>query len=135
MNSIDFNLTMALFATGAGIVLASGVWFLIARWIRNSAIERTRKMYESRMPFSMEEVAAERELTRSQHNHQIRLLQLQLSELEIREAQANLKAAQSLNRISKLNDRIEMLRLELAAKRGAPQLPELDKPTESAIIN
>ena len=135
MNSIDFNLTMALFATGAGIVLASGVWFLIARWIRNSAIERTRKMYESRMPFSMEEVAAERELTRSQHTHQIRLLQLQLSELEIREAQANLKAAQSLNRISKLNDRIEMLRLELAAKRGAPQLPELDKPTESAIIN
>jgi len=135
MNGVDFNLTMALIALGAGVVVASGIWMLIARWIRNSAVERTRKMYDSRMPFSMEEIAAERELTKAQHTHQIRLLQLQLSELEIREAQANLKAAQSLNRISKLNDRIEMLRLELAAKRGAPQLPELDKPAESAIVN
>jgi hypothetical protein len=135
MNTVDFNLSMALMAIGAGVVIASAIWMLITRWIRNSAVERTRKMYESRMPFSMEEVAAERELTKAEHLHEIRLLQLQISELEIREAQAKVKAAQSLNRISKLNDRIEMLRLELAAKRGAPQLPELDKPAEPAIVN
>lgn len=131
MNGIDFNLTIALIAIGAGVVIASLVWILIARWIRNMAVERTRKLYESRLPFSMEEIQAERELTKSQHTYQIRLLQTQIAETELREKEANVKAATALSRISKLNDRIEMLRLELAAKRKVNESKSLDEGTHA----
>lgn len=117
MNSVDFNITVGLFAIGFGVILASGIWIFIAKWIKNRTIKMTRKEFESRLPLTIEEIEAERELTRSQHRLELRMTEVRIAELQLREAEANLKANKAIARIGQLNDRIERLRLELAANR------------------
>jgi hypothetical protein len=117
MNNLDFNITLALFALGIGIVFASGIWFLIAQWVKKRTIARTRKEFESRLPLTIEEIEAERELTRAQHVYDLRTMELRISELVLREAEANLKTQTAMSRVGQLNDRVERLRLELTAAR------------------
>lgn len=126
MNNIDFNLTVGLFAVGLGMTIASVIAFFIIRWVRNRAVTQTRKQFETRMPFTMEEIEAERELTRAKHVQELRLLELQIADLKVREAEANLKSNVAMGRVSKLNDRIEMLRLELAAKQLGKQVKKVE---------
>ena len=126
MNNIDFNLTVGLFAVGLGMTIASVIAFFIIRWVRNRAVTQTRKQFETRMPFTMEEIEAERELTRAKHVQELRLLELQMADLKVREAEANLKSNVAMGRVSKLNDRIEMLRLELAAKQLGKQVKKVE---------
>ena len=131
MNNIDFNITLGLFAVGIGMVLTSIIAYFIIKWVRKRAIRNTRKEFESRMPFTIEEIEAERELTRARHMQELRLMELHISELRVREAEANLKSNVAMGRVSKLNDRIEMLRLELAAKQLNKQIKKveyMDKP-------
>lgn len=117
MNNLDFNITLALFALGIGIVFASGIWFLITQWMKKRTVAKTRKEFESRIPLTIEEIEAERELTRAQHVHELRLMELKISELTLRNAESNLKTQTAMGRVSQLNDRVERLRLELAAAR------------------
>ena len=117
MNNLDFNLTVALIAIGFGITVASGIWIFIVRWVKTRTVKKTRKEFETRLPLTIEEIEAERELTRVKHLQELRFLELRIAELEVREAEANLKANTALGRISHLNDRVERLRLELAAKQ------------------
>jgi uncharacterized membrane protein YhiD involved in acid resistance len=126
MNNIDFNLTIGLFAVGLGMTIASVIAYFVIRWVRNRAITQTRKQFETRMPFTMEEIEAERELTRAKHVQELRLLELQIADLKVREAEANLKSNVAMGRVSKLNDRIEMLRLELAAKQLNKQVKKVE---------
>jgi hypothetical protein len=131
VNNIDFNITLGLFAVGIGMVLTSIIAYFIIKWVRKRAIRNTRKEFESRMPFTIEEIEAERELTRARHMQELRLMELHISELRVREAEANLKSNVAMGRVSKLNDRIEMLRLELAAKQLNKQIKKveyMDKP-------
>jgi hypothetical protein len=124
MNSnLDFNITVALVALGFGITFASAIWVFIARWVKNRTIKKTRKEFETRLPLTIEEIEAERELTKAKHRQELRFLELKISELQVREAEANVKANTALGRISSLNDRVERLRLELAASRMRKQLP------------
>ena len=115
MNSLDFNLTLGIFSLGLGITIASVVSFFVVRWVKSSAVKKTRKEFESRLPLTIEEIEAERELTRAQHRHELRLLELKISELQLKEAEANVKTSTALGRINTLNNRVELLRLALAA--------------------
>lgn len=126
MNNIDFNLTVGLFAVGLGMTIAGVIAFFVIRWVKNRAIIQTRKQFETRMPFTIEEIEAERELTRAKHVQELRLLELRIADLEVREAEANLKSNVAMGRVSKLNDRIEMLRLELAAKQLSKQVKKVE---------
>ena len=120
--NLDFNLTVGLVAIAFGITLASAIWIMVMGWIKKRTISKTRKDFESRMPLTIEEVEAERELTKARHSHDLRLLELRISELVLREAEANLKTQTALGRVGMLNDRIERLRLELAAQRQRKRL-------------
>jgi hypothetical protein len=120
--NLDFNLTVGLVAIAFGITLASAIWIMVMGWIKKRTISKTRKEFESRMPLTIEEVEAERELTKARHSHDLRLLELRISELVLREAEANLKTQTALGRVGMLNDRIERLRLELAAQRQRKRL-------------
>lgn len=124
MNSLDFNLTLGIFSLGLGITIASVISYFIVRWVKNNAIKKTRKEFETRLPLTIEEIEAERELTKAQHRHELRLLELKISELQLREAEANVKTSTALSRISTLNNRIEMLRLVLAALRKRKSVEE-----------
>jgi len=117
MNTLDFNLTVAFFALGFGAILASGVWFFLVGWIKKKTINKTRKEFETRLPLTIEEIEAERELTKSKHIQELRALELKIAELKVREAEANLKTQTAMGRVGQLNDRVERLRLELAANR------------------
>jgi hypothetical protein len=61
MNTLDFNLTVAVFALGFGAVLASGIWFFLVGTIKKRTINKTRKEFETRLPLTIEEIEAERE--------------------------------------------------------------------------
>lgn len=127
MNNVDFSITLGLFAIGFGVVLASAIWFIITKWVKRRAIKSTRKEFESRLPLTIEEIEAERELTRSQHRLDLRMMEVKIAELQLREAEANLKANNALARVGQLNDRIERLRLELVANRKRKKLNEDEK--------
>lgn len=117
MNNLDFNITLGLFAVGLGMTIAATIAYFVFKWAKNRAVRNTRKEYETRMPFTIEEIEAERELTRARHMQELRFKELQIAELKVREAEAKLKANVALGRVEKLNNRLEMLRLELAAKQ------------------
>lgn len=108
------------------ILLTSGIWLYIIKWYKNKVINVTKRELELRMPFTIEEIEAERELTRTTHIHELKLLELQIAELKKKEAEANLKASSALNRIGKLNSRVERLRLELVASRKRSKIEELN---------
>lgn len=131
MNNVDFNLTIAIFALGAGIVLASLIWFRIAAVIRNRSVSKLRKEFESRLPITIEEIEAERELTKAKHIQDLRVMELRIAELKVREAEATLRANNALSRVAHLNDRIERLRLELVVSRKKNKL-ELQNAVESS---
>ena len=117
MNNLDFNITLGLFAVGLGMTIAATIAYFVFKWAKNRAVRNTRKEYETRMPFTIEEIEAERELTRARHMQELRFKELQIAELKVREAEAKLKANVALGRVEKLNNRLEMLRLELTAKQ------------------
>jgi hypothetical protein len=124
MSSLDFNITVALFAVGAGVMLASLVWMKVTSIIKKRSVDKIRREYESRLPISMEEVEAERELRQAKHIQDLRVMELRISELKVREAEAILKANNALSRVAYLNDRIERLRLELIVSRNKNKLEE-----------
>lgn len=108
------------------VILTSGAWLFIMRWYKNKVINVTKRELELRMPFTIEEIEAERELTRTTHIHELKLLELKIAELKKNEAEANLKASTALNRIGKLNSRVERLRLELVASRKRSKIEEIE---------
>jgi len=110
---VNIGLVGAVIAT----LVVSGIWVMVMRWYRQKVIAKTRKEFETRLPYTIEEIEAERELSKAKHIHELRVMELRISELEMREAEANLKTRTALGRVSKLNDRVERLRLELAAER------------------
>ena len=110
---VNIGLVGAVIAT----LVVSGIWVMVMRWYRKKVIAKTRKEFETRLPYTIEEIEAERELSKAKHIHELRVMELRISELEMREAEANLKTRTALGRVSKLNDRVERLRLELAAER------------------
>jgi hypothetical protein len=122
MNNLDFNLTMALFALGAGVVLASLIWIKVTSVIKKHSLEKARREFETRLPISLEEIEAERELTKAKHIQDLRAMELRISEIRVREAEATLKANNALSRVAHLNDRIERLRLELIVSRKKNKL-------------
>ena len=116
MNS-ELNTHLILFAMGMGALFVSVVWMFCLKWYKQRVIARAKQQFETRLPFTIEELEAERELAKANHIHELRLMECKLSELRKREAEANLKTKTALNRIGKLNDRVERLRLELAIQR------------------
>lgn len=113
----DINVNVILVFMFLGAILISGIWLMIMKWYKFKLIAKTRKEFETRLPYTIEEIEAERELSRATHIHELKLLELKIAELEKREAEANLKTRTALARVGKLNDRVERLRLELAASR------------------
>jgi hypothetical protein len=57
-------------------------------------------------------------------------LNVRIAELQVREAEANLKTQTAMGRVGQLNDRVERLRLELAAKRQKKKI----EPTSGNIF-
>ena len=110
---VNIGIVGAIIAT----LVVSGIWVMVLRWYRQKVIAKTRKEFETRLPYTIEEIEAERELSKAKHIHELRIMELRIAELEMREAEANLKTRTALGRVGKLNDRVERLRLELAAER------------------
>lgn len=121
----DVNLSVILIFMFLGAILISGLWLIVLKFYKNSLVNKTRKDLETRLPFTIEEIEAEKELARATHIHELKLMELQIAELKRREAEANLKTSNALNRISNLNERVERLRLELAASRKQKQINDL----------
>jgi hypothetical protein len=121
----DVNLSVILIFMFLGAILISGLWLIVLKIFKNNLIKKTRKDLETRLPFTIEEIEAEKELARATHIYELKLLEVQIAMLKQREAQANLKTSNALNRINKLNDRVERLRLELAAGRKEKQINDL----------
>ena len=121
----DINLSVILIFMFLGAILISGIWLIVLKIFKNRLIAKTKKDLETRLPFTIEEIEAEKELAKATHLHELKLLELQIAELKKREAEANLKTSNALNRINKLNDRVERLRLELAASRKQKQINDL----------
>lgn len=121
----DVNLSVILIFMFLGAILMSGLWLIVLKVFKDRLIAKTRKDLETRLPFTIEEIEAEKELARATHLHELKLLEVQIAEIKKREAEANLKTSNALNRINKLNDRVERLRLELAATRKQKQINDL----------
>lgn len=117
---VNIGLVGAVIAT----FVVSGIWVMVMRWYRQRVIAKTRKEFETRLPYTIEEIEAERELSKAKHIHELRVMELRIAELEMREAEANLKTRTALGRVGKLNDRVERLRLELAAERQRKKIEQ-----------
>lgn len=115
--SYETIINVGLLGAAVATLVLGGLWVIAMRWYRQRVVAKTRKEFETRLPYTIEEIEAERELSKAKHIHELRVMELRIAELEMREAEANLKTRTALGRVGKLNDRVERLRLELAAER------------------
>jgi hypothetical protein len=123
----ELNTNLILFAMLLGGIFTSVVWMTCLKWYRRRVIAKAKQQFETRLPFTLEELEAERELAKATHINELKMFELKISEMVRREAEANLKTKTALNRIGKLNDRVERLRLELAAQRKQQKIDKLNR--------
>jgi hypothetical protein len=95
-------------------------------WNRKSMMKLKVDMMQ-RLPLTLEQLDAEKELIRAHHAVELKHIELKIAQAKEAEAEANAMTAEGLNRIDKLNRRLEVLQLKLAAKSKTKDLRKVDE--------
>jgi hypothetical protein len=80
-----------------------------------------------RLPMTLEQIDADKEVVRAHHIIDLRQLELKIAQAQASEAEANARAQEGLGRIDKLNRRLEVLQLKLAAKSVKKEIRKVDE--------
>jgi hypothetical protein len=99
-----------------GFAVASFIWYHIAKWEVNSAVKKLKKTVVAG-PSGIDQLEKERLLTEARHNVELQHLLTHIAELNLRRAESEAKVGESMGIIDRLNHTIELMRLDLAAKK------------------
>jgi len=118
--------TFAVFiAIGMGIA-SLGLVPTFLFWMRRTVINLKVDMMQ-RLPLTLAQIDADKEVMRAHHMIDLKALELKIAQAQASEAEANAMTAEGLNRIDKLNRRIEVLQLKLAAKSKTREIRKIDE--------
>ena len=119
----------------AGFLGANIMWIYLHGWLKNRAIRQVRRELSNIMPITIEQLEAERRLNAARSQLEMQHLLTRIAEIELREAEADAKVNESMSIIDRLNHTVELLNLEIAARKKREELTlysSLDKPQDSA---
>lgn len=125
MMNLDLWTGFAL--VGVGVALASVILIPLTYYVRKRAVMNLRVDLMQRLPLTLEQIEADKELLRAHHVIELKRLELKIAEIQAAEAEANAAAAEGLSRIDKLNRRIEVLQLKLAARSKTKDIRRVDE--------
>lgn len=112
-------------------IMAMLVGFVLAMplvaYAWRKAVLRTKVFFMQRLPLTIEKIDADKEVIRAHHVVELRRLELQIAETKAAEAEANAMASEAMGRIDKLNRRIEVLQLKLAARGVRKEIRKVDE--------
>jgi septal ring factor EnvC (AmiA/AmiB activator) len=114
--------TVLIAALSTATILIPIAYHLHRRSVMSLKVEMMR-----RLPMTLEQIDADREVARAHHMIELRRLQLKIAELEAAETEAKAQVQESLSRIDKLNRRIEVLQIKLSARKVTKEIRKLDE--------
>jgi hypothetical protein len=117
----------------AGFLLGNIQWIYLHKWLQNRAIRRVRRELSNNMPITIEQLEAERRLNQARTQLELQHLLTRIAEIELRESESEAKVIESLNIIDRLHHQIELLNLEITARKKREELTlysSLDQPKE-----
>lgn len=114
-----------------GVVIGALAMVLLiipfAAYVMRRLIMRLKVDMMQRLPLTLDQIDADKEVIRAHHVIELKRLELQIAEAQASEAEARAMAAEGLSRIDKLNRRIEVMQLKLAARGKAKDIRKVDE--------
>jgi hypothetical protein len=143
--NLNFDLWTALISSGFGMLVAAVLLVPIAYALHRRRLMSLKVKMMQRLPMTLEQIDADKDVIRAHHVVDLQRLKLRIAEIEATEAEANAKLHESLSRIDKLNRRIEVLQIKLAARKITKEIKRVDEqlimldsaesPADSVTIN
>lgn len=126
---MTFNLELwpTLILIGLGFLAAALVLLPLAYLVQKRRIMALKVSMMQRLPMTLDKIDADKEVIRAHHVVELCRLELRIAELAAAEAEAKAQVHESLSRIDKLNRRVEILQLKLAAKRVNREIRSVDE--------
>lgn len=119
------NINMAFLGTaGIGFGVASVIWWTLLLLTKINMKRKLRREMYANLPTSMEEIEHSRNLERAVHEVELRRRDLRIAELKLELAESEAKVGESMTRIDVLNHNLEIIKLEMAAKKAMEQQEE-----------
>ena len=112
---------------GPGFAIAMILWIPLSIWIIRRTTMRVKVDIMQRLPMTLEQIDADKDVIRAHHMIDLRQLELKIAEAQASEAEANARSQEGLTRIDKLNRRLEVLQLKLAAKGVKKDIRKVDE--------
>ena len=134
MFGIEQQTLIGISLIAAGFLAANFIWLYLHGWLKRRAIKQVRRELSNIMPITVEQLEAERRLNAARAQLEMQHLLTRIAEIELREAEAEAKVTESMNVIDRLNHTVELLNLDLAARKTREKLTmysSLDKPQDS----
>ena len=133
MFGIEQQTLIGISLIAAGFLAANFIWLYLHGWLKRRSIKKVRRELSNIMPITIEQLEAERRLNAARTRLEIQHLLTRIAEIELRESEAEAKVTESMSIIDRLNHRVELLNLDLAARKKREELTlysSLDKPSE-----
>jgi hypothetical protein len=127
MQTTNLEIWAMLVSVSVGFLIAAAILIPISYMIQRRRIMGLRVKMMKRLPMTIEQIDADKEVVRAHHMIDLRRLELRIAEAEAAEAEARAQAQESLTRIDKLNRRIEVLQLKLAARKATREIRRIDE--------
>ncbi len=125
--NINLDVWTPLLTIGAGALIALVLAVPISYYVYRRKLMNLKVEMMRRLPMTLEQIDADREVVRAHHMIELRRLQLKIAELEAAEVEAKAQVQDSLSRIDKLNRRIEAMQIKLAARKVTKEIRKLDE--------
>lgn len=121
----DWNTLMVCILIGAAA--ATAIWIPLSIWIKNRAKMRLRIDLMQRLPITLDQIESDKEAQRAHHVVELKRLELKIAEHQEAEALAQAETAEAMGRIDKLNRRLEVLQIKLAARDKVKAIRRIDE--------
>ena len=119
----------------AGFLVANVMWMYLHGFLKRRAVRQARREFSNGMPITIEQLESERRLNQARTQLEIQHLLTRIAEIELREAEAEAKVTESLSVIDRLNHQVELLNLDITARKKREELTtysSLDNPQDSS---
>jgi hypothetical protein len=127
MQTVNLETWTMLLSVSVGFLIAAAILIPVGYMIQQRRIMGLKVEMMKRLPMTIEQIDADKEVMRAHHMIDLRRLELKIAEAGAAEAEARAQAQESLTRIDKLNRRIEVLQLKLAARKVTREIRRIDE--------
>jgi hypothetical protein len=127
MQTVNLETWTMLLSVSIGFLIAAAILIPVGYMIQQRRIMGLKVEMMKRLPMTIEQIDADKEVMRAHHMIDLRRLELKIAEAGAAEAEARAQAQESLTRIDKLNRRIEVLQLKLAARKVTREIRRIDE--------